>query len=346
MVAQPSLDVRYTTQILAVDAGEPAEEALKQGASLLRDGELVAFATETVYGLGADATNERAVAKIFEAKGRPSTNPLIVHLADINDVKRFTATWPERASRLAEHFWPGPLTLVLPKAGAISRLASAGQETVGLRIPATNSARGLIRLAERPIAAPSANRSPGISPTRAEHVFKDLNGRIPLILDSGPTQVGIESAVVDLCHDRARLLRPGSLTVTEIQEVLGEPVDLPRCGDRDENVAFTSPGQMVVHYAPTTPTFRVEAGVLLPLIATSRHGMLQVGGETAASNDEVSLVRVLPDPATASRRLYATLHEFDEAGLDFILIVMPPPTPEWAAVRDRLTRASQPWPES
>ena len=335
--------MNHSTRLLKVDAERPSEAALLEAALLLQSGELVAFATETVYGLGADATNDQAVAKIFEAKGRPSINPLIVHVADIADAKRFASIWPERANRVAEHFWPGPLTIVLPKSDAISLRATANGPTVGLRIPATKVARRLIELAQRPIAAPSANRSNRISPTTAQHVFKDLNGGIPLILDSGPTDVGIESAVVDLCHDRARLLRPGSLSLEEMEAVLGESIDEWAHVERDDAELLTSPGQLAVHYAPRTPTFRMESDHAINVTDPLRYGLLQCGTETIVPWPEPVAHYVLEDFESAARNLYASLHELDAARLDLILIVLPPPTAEWRAIRDRLSRASRPW---
>ncbi len=186
------------TRVLQVDRDEPDPAAISEAARVLRAGGLVAFATETVYGLGADATNPEAVARIFEAKGRPSTNPLIVHVADKADALACVAEWPGRADRLADRFWPGPLTLVLPRSSIIPDIVTAGQETVGVRVPRSGVARWLILEAGCPVAAPSANRSTGISPTEARHVLKDLDGKVDLVLDSGPTGVGIESTVLDL----------------------------------------------------------------------------------------------------------------------------------------------------
>ena len=246
-----------TTRVIAVDPDQPDPAAIAEGARVIRDGGLVAFATETVYGLGADATNPEAVARIFEAKGRPPTNPLIVHVEGKEAARPCVADWPARAEILADRFWPGPLTLVLPRSGIIPDIVTAGQETVGVRVPKPPIARWLILEAGRPIAAPSANRSNRISPTEARHVLKDLDGRIDLILDSGPTTIGIESTVLGIWNSCPRILRPGEVTHGQIVEALGETVwyrDVP--AERD--IAARSPGQMAVHYAPITPAFRLD----------------------------------------------------------------------------------------
>ena len=201
-----------TTRVIPVDPDEPDAGALAEAADILRGGGLVAFATETVYGLGADATNPEAVARIFEAKGRPSFNPLIVHADSTAMARRLVAGWPDEAEVLARCFWPGPLTLVLPRSGIIPDVVTAGRETVGVRVPRPEVARRLIAAAVCPVAAPSANRSTGISPTLASHVLRDLDGKVDLILDSGQTAVGLESTVVDLTLRQPRVLRPGPVT--------------------------------------------------------------------------------------------------------------------------------------
>ena len=197
---------------------------------MLRRGGLVAFATETVYGLGADATDPAAVTRIFEAKGRPDANPLIVHADGPDMARSCVANWPDEARLLAEACWPGPLTLVLPRSARIPDVVTAGLETVGVRVPDTRVARSLIARAGRPVAAPSANRSTGISPTLARHVLKDLDGRIDLILDSGPTALGLESTVLDLSRDSPRLLRPGPFSREFLAETLGKDVVGPESG--------------------------------------------------------------------------------------------------------------------
>jgi L-threonylcarbamoyladenylate synthase len=334
------------TRVIAVDPDQPDPVVLAQAARVLRGGGLVAFATETVYGLGADATNPAAVARIFQAKGRPPTNPLIVHLAEPAGARACVAAWPDRASVLADRFWPGPLTLVLPRSPIIPDLVTAGQETVGVRVPSAGVAHRLIVQVGRPIAAPSANRSTGISPTQAQHVRDDLAGKVDLILDSGPTPLGIESTVLDLSGERPRLLRPGEITREQIAQALGEPVELP--GDRTGPAR--SPGQMAIHYAPRTPTYRLDRDRIPSTPIPGRTHTITIGEDP----DRLPLLgnpsRTLPDhrfatPRDASAGLYALLHHLDGLGLDGILIIPPPDRPPWQAIRDRIWRATRPWPD-
>jgi L-threonylcarbamoyladenylate synthase len=335
------------TRVIAVDPDHPDPSAIAEAAKILRAGGLVAFATETVYGLGADATNPEAVARIFEAKGRPSTNPLIVHVESKDAARLCVDDWPERADRLASKFWPGPLTLVLPRSAMIPDIVTAGQETVGVRVPRPAVARWLILEAGRPIAAPSANRSNGISPTRGEHVLKDLDGRVDLILDSGPTTVGIESTVLDLSSGPPRLLRPGEVTPEQIAELLGEPIEASGGLDEGEHT-LRSPGQLEVHYAPKTPAYRLEHDQMPPDWTEFDYMTLIVGdhaGHWPLLPDKMEQFhyRRLVDPEEAASLLYSKLHELD-FGLDFILIIPPPDEPEWRAIRDRIWRATKPWP--
>src|SRR4051794_3459108 len=234
-----------TTRVIAVDPRQPDPSVLEEAARVLMRGGLVAFATETVYGLGADATNPEAVARIFAAKGRPTFNPLIVHASHTDMARACVADWPETAHALAGRFWPGPLTLVLPRSTIIDDIVTAGHDTVGVRIPEPPLARRLIAAAGRPIAAPSANRSTGVSPTLASHVLADLDGRIDLVLDSGQTAVGLESTVLDVTTRLPRILRPGPVTLSEIEGVL----EGTRVRDHEDNSSHgqqpvTSPGQM------------------------------------------------------------------------------------------------------
>jgi L-threonylcarbamoyladenylate synthase len=337
-----------TTRIIAVDPDHPDPAAIAEAAKILRAGGLVAFATETVYGLGADATNPEAVARIFEAKGRPSTNPLIVHVESKEAARPCVAEWPSRAEILADRFWPGPLTLVLPRSAIIPDIITAGQDTVGVRVPRPAVARRLILEAGRPIAAPSANRSNRISPTMASHVLKDLDGRIDLILDSGPTTVGIESTVLDLSHDRPRVLRPGRITAEEIAGVLGEPVEGTALR-LDPDGRLTSPGQLAVHYAPKTPAYRMDWDQVPTDPIDGRFETLFVGHRAHRYPVHRVLKRGprshhLPNTIDAESDLYKVLHELDSWGLDFILIIPPPDEPEWRAIRDRIWRATKPWP--
>ncbi len=337
---------RSYTRVLVVDPEAPDPSAVDEAARVLAGGGLVAFATETVYGLGADATDSAAVARIFAAKGRPSVNPLIVHVADVGQARECVAEWPEDADRLAGRFWPGPLTLVLPRSDRIPDIVTAGQSTVGVRCPAGKVAHGLIARCGRPVAAPSANRSNRLSPTRAEHVLGDLDGRIDLILDSGPTAVGLESTVLDLTSDPPRLLRPGPITAAELEAALsGRAPAMPDAGAVAERPA--SPGQMPVHYSPRTPAFRVDSlAELRDRPGLARAAILTFASEPVSPSPPDSRVVRLESPGQATRLLYEVLHGFDAIQPRAIVVVMPPDEPEWLAVRDRLLRATRPMPSS
>jgi L-threonylcarbamoyladenylate synthase len=328
------------TRTLVVLPDAPDPDAIAEAAAIIRRGGLVAFATETVYGLGADATSPQALRRIFAAKGRPSTNPLIVHVDSVDSARPLAADWPERAERLAGRFWPGPLTLVLPKTSAIPDTATAGGPTVGLRVPRPRVARDLIARAGVPVAAPSANRSLGLSPTTARHVAKSLDGCIDLILDSGPTTLGLESTVLDLTGERALILRPGTVTAEELAEVLG---DAPGIRSRAEAEAVArSPGQGDIHYAPRTPAYLASFEELARFARPDRAGLLVLGStgpeEMVAFGHRIELVSA----DFAQPRFYDALHRLDEMAFDVLLIVPPPDTPAWTAVRDRLFRAARP----
>ncbi len=295
------------------------EQSIRRAAALLRAGEVVAFPTETVYGLGANATSDAAVAKVFAAKGRPSNNPLIVHIANIEQAKPLAAEWTERADRLAKVFWPGPLTMILKAAPGLSRLALAGGTTVGLRAPNHPVALNLLRECGLPLAAPSANHSGSLSPVCAEHVFEDLQGLIAGIVDGGACHVGIESTVVDLTCDPPCILRPGMigrdrLTQAARCEFVSPALSVP------EDKTLKSPGLFERHYAPKIP-LRVVSG-----FDNDRDGIVQI-----------ELPR---DPVQAARELYARLWEAQASGAREIRILAPPNTPEWTGIHDRLRRAS------
>jgi L-threonylcarbamoyladenylate synthase len=328
------------TEFLTVDAQHPQAEALQRAAAVLAAGGLVAFPTETVYGLGAAALDDAAVAGIFTAKGRPSYNPLIVHVLDAAMAKPLTAEWPSTAEALTQAFWPGPLTLVLPKADGVPERLSAGLPSVALRAPAHPVARALIAELGAPIAAPSANRSTAISPTTAEHVAKGLQGRIAMILDGGPTAVGLESTVLSLAEASPVLLRPGTITRAQIEAVIG-PIQLREDVPAGE-AARPSPGLMAVHYAPRVPTWRFT-GPDLPrrALGEAHQGLIQFGDAVAVPTGWQA-VTLPADPAGAAAGFYAALHALEDAGVDAIWIAEPPALPVWAGLRDRLLKASRP----
>jgi L-threonylcarbamoyladenylate synthase len=339
---RPHVPDKLATRVVDVNPNRPDPAALDTAADILLRGGLVAFATETVYGLGAIATDPAAVARIFAAKGRPALNPVIVHVAAAVQARDCVAEWPDTAERLAARFWPGPLTLVLNRSGKIPDIVTAGNDTVAVRAPAGKVAQGLIERTGRPIAAPSANRSNRLSPTRAEHVLGDLDGRIDLIIDSGPTTLGLESSVLDLTHSPPRLLRPGPIATKDLEEALGgvRMVDRVSIASSDRPL---SPGQMPIHYAPRTPSFRVETCAELGALSPAEKVALLVIGEHVGRPLPPSGKQlVLDTPEQAARWLYDVLHQCDVLGLDAIVVVMPPDLPEWRAVRDRLIRATRP----
>lgn len=341
--------MKSATRVIAVDPAEPDPVVIREAAEVLRKGGLVAFATETVYGLGADATNPEAVARIFEAKGRPANNPLIVHVNWLRMAESCVTEWPDTARLLAHEFWPGPLTLILPRSGLIPDIVTAGQGTVGLRMPAPDVARQLIDELGRPIAAPSANRSTCVSPTLATHVLDDLEGKVDLILDSGQTEVGLESTVLDLTTRQPRVLRPGPISAFEIQHVLGglHVHQEFREAAVSESGAFASPGQMAVHYAPRARTVRVSDPADLLRIDWPAKSALVVCGEPELPQFEgesgPAQTFLLPELEMAMRELYVVLRQCDSAREALIVIVPPPDRPEWHALRDRIWRASVEW---
>jgi L-threonylcarbamoyladenylate synthase len=330
----------HATPVIVVDPDQPDPSALDWAAEILKRGGLVAFATETVYGLGAIATDSKAVSRIFAAKQRPAINPVIVHVASIAQACDCVALWPTTAQSLAEQFWPGPLTLVLTRSGIIPDQVTAGHATVGVRAPAGNVASGLLERTGQPIAAPSANRANRISPTRAEHVLADLDGVIDLIIDSGPTTIGLESTVLDLTTPLPRLLRPGPISTSELESALGGRVIehvAAESGDR-----LSSPGQMPVHYAPLTAAVRVDSsGELGRLGYCENMALVVIGEHSPFSLSGFAASYALETPDKASRQLYEILHRCDLLGVSSIIVLMPPDEPEWRAVRDRLLRATQ-----
>ncbi|HEY3788721.1 MAG TPA: L-threonylcarbamoyladenylate synthase [Urbifossiella sp.] len=334
-----------STELLTVNAENPDSRAIRRAAAVLRGGGLVAFPTETVYGLGANALDAAAVGRIFAAKGRPAANPVIVHVADPDAVLNVAAEWPETAAKLAARFWPGPLTLVVKKRLEIPSIVTAGGPTVAVRCPAHLVARALIREAGLPIAAPSANRSTELSPTRAEHILSGLDGRIDMILDGGPCPGGLESTVIDVTGEHVRLLRPGLISVPMLEEIVGRVEMESSNNDGTESVA-RSPGQMARHYSPRTKLRLVEGDALVDDLLEAVHAGRRVGSVMfhgtgfAPDSGTKGFVSLPADPVLAASLLYDTLFRLDRAGLDLILVEMPPEGPEWAAIRDRLTRAA------
>jgi L-threonylcarbamoyladenylate synthase len=312
---------------------EPTAETIGEAATLLRDGQLVAFPTETVYGLGADATNERAVAAIFEAKSRPHFNPLISHVLDAAGARQFVE-WNDMAEKLAARFWPGPLTMVLPRAkgSTISLLATAGLDTVAIRAPSHPVAQALIRAAALPIAAPSANRSGAVSPTRAEHVAESLGDRVPLILDGGPCLVGLESTVLDVSGPTPILLRPGGVTREAIEAVVG-PIAVSHALPSGE-AARSSPGQLASHYAPTRPV-RLNA-----VTVSEDEGLLAFGAHPPAGAMLTYNLSPSGDLAEAAANLFAQMRALDRPGIARIAVMPIPETGLGLAINDRLRRAA------
>jgi L-threonylcarbamoyladenylate synthase len=331
--------------IVAVDPERPEGPALQRAASILRAGGLVAFPTETVYGLGANALDEAAVRRIFAAKGRPAYNPLIVHVAERDEASALVVRWTADADRLAERFWPGPLTLVLPKRAAVPDIVTAGLDTVAVRVPGHPVALALLRAARVPLAAPSANPFTRLSPTTAEHVEAGLGDAVDLILDAGPTFVGIESTVIDLSGECPRLLRPGTISRAEIESVVGPMiVEAPAEAPPDE-AARRSPGMVRRHYAPQARLRIFEGGERQSMAAAARQAAAEgqrVGGLLLHPLDApLSHSILMPGtPSGFAARLYSALHELDDAGCSVVLADAVPHEPQWAGVRDRLTRGS------
>jgi L-threonylcarbamoyladenylate synthase len=309
----------------------PNSAEIEAAARLIRAGRLVAFPTETVYGLGANALDPEAVARIYAVKGRPPTSPLIVHVASIEMAQSLVVTWPDIADRLARRFWSGPLTLVLEKRPTIPPNVTAGLSTVGLRMPAHPIALALIRAAGVPLAAPSANRFTQLSPTTADHVRRGLGSDVDLILDGGPCEIGIESTVLSLAGPQPILLRPGGISRVELEAVIG-PI---ATATEVTTGAHPAPGMHPRHYSPRTPLMLMNDG---KVPAQGQGVYLQ--HKHAPSRSDITIVQMpstAPEYATA---LYDKLHQADAAGRAWIAVDAPPETPEWEAIYDRLRRAS------
>jgi L-threonylcarbamoyladenylate synthase len=313
------------------------ESIIARAAEALRSGELVAFPTETVYGLGASALNKHAVQKIFEAKGRPSYNPLIVHVLDATAARGLVAEWTKTAQLLADAFWPGPLSLVLRKQPYVPDIVTAGLPSVALRAPSHPVARELLEACRLPLAAPSANRFTELSPTTAAHVQNALGNRVDMILDGGPSEVGIESTVLDLTGEIPVLLRPGTISIDALRAVVGE-VLLPQ----QESIGTAprlAPGMIERHYAPRAQ--------LVMLVDSAAEGAAQNGKcgllHWSTAPREGSFIKVVAMPTDAigyASQLYSALHEMDEIGCERIYVEPVPDGPQWLGVRDRLRRAT------
>jgi len=311
---------------------------------LLRAGEVVALPTETVYGLAANALDEKAIAKIFQIKGRPANNPIIIHVASGAMAKRHVKNWPALADRLAKAFWPGPLTLVLPRAGKIPDSVTAGGETVGLRWPSHPFIQAVIRECDFPLAAPSANLSNRISPTNAEHVRKQLGAKISLIVDGGQSQVGIESTVLDLSVSPPQVLRPGMIRAESLAAVCGE---IQNSKLKIQNSILRSPGLLAKHYSPKAKlmvlSWRDESELKFE-VRNSKFKIQNchvIAHTHIPSGENFAGVSVIPHDAEAfARALYAEWHRCDEAGAALIVVEAPPESPEWSGIADRWRRAS------
>ena len=330
------------TEILSTQSAAEFQAAVQRAAQLLRAGEVLALPTETVYGLAANAFDAAAVAKIYEVKGRPPHNPIIVHVADAELARRCVTHWPAVATDLAKAFWPGPLTVVLPKSADVPDIVTGGGSTVGVRWPSHPFIQAVIRQCGFPLAAPSANLANQVSPTNAAHVGKQLDGKIPLIVDGGQAQVGIESTVVDLTTDPPTVLRPGMIHEESLVAVTGELVShrkkaLP-------GAALRSPGQLAKHYAPKARLLVLRWNDMAELRARiPDHGArVHVIAHTRIPAAEgFAGVSVIPHDAEAfARAIYAELHRCDEAGAELIVVEALPDSIEWRAISDRLNRAA------
>jgi L-threonylcarbamoyladenylate synthase len=349
------------TEVLKIQELASAPQIIARAAAAIQAGQLVAFPTETVYGLGANALDAAAVRRIFAAKGRPAENPVIVHIAEASALAQVAVEVPPIALELAERFWPGPLTLVLRKRPEVPDIVTAGGPTVAVRVPAHPVAQALLRAAQLPIAAPSANASNCLSATRAEHVLKSLGGRIEFILDGGPTQGGLESTVLDVTTTPPRLLRPGLIAPGEIESVIGKITlsasrttdeQLPGGADQHErqgtqpaNVPPRSPGMLSRHYAPRVPlecigledTDRIEA-----LRREHRRIGWLAYGSTPSETCGLFIIEMPREAKAYAAELYAALHTLETAGVERIVVTLPPAGEAWLAIQDRLQRASAP----
>ena len=333
-----------TAEILSTHTPALFDAAVKRAAGLLRAGEVVALPTETVYGLAANAFDEKAVGKIFQIKGRPANNPIIVHVAGVEMAQRCVKAWPNPAEKLARAFWPGPLTLVLPRAKEIPGIVTAGGTTVGVRWPSHSFIQAVIRECGFPLAAPSANVSGRVSPTNAGHVRQQLGDKISLIVDGGQSQVGIESTVLDLTGSPPRVLRPGMIHAESLAAVL-ENIQHPT--SNIQHPKPKSPGLLNKHYSPKAKLLILnwyDDADLNAQLSTLNVQLLDchvIAHTHIPAGDSIARVSVIPHDAKAfARAIYAELHRCDAAGAGLIVVETPPESPEWSGIADRLQRAA------
>lgn len=341
------------TEIIKLDLDYMDMDKIDHAAGILKSGGLVAFPTETVYGLGANALDETAVKKIFEAKGRPSDNPLIVHISSKNEVDRLVRSIPANAEKLMNTFWPGPLTLVLDKSGLVPQVITAGLDTVAVRVPSHPAALALIKAAGLPIAAPSANTSGKPSPTLAEHVIEDLTGKVDVIIDAGNSTVGLESTVLDVTVDPAVILRPGGITPEQLEQVLGiVGIEPALSGKMDKDIKPRSPGVKYTHYSPKAQVIVIEGmlpgvvekisellreyerkGIKAGVLATEQTQGFYTGAEVISAGSR-------NNPETIASSLFGALREFDNRKVEVILAEAIEKTGIGLAVMNRLNKAA------
>jgi L-threonylcarbamoyladenylate synthase len=338
------------TRVMPIETAAQFESAAAESVRLLRESKLVALPTETVYGLAANALDAGAVELIYEVKGRPAHNPIIVHVSSLKMARRCVTDWPQTAEKLARQFWPGPLTLVLPRSEIIPAVVTAGGKTVGVRFPLHPFVRRVIQLCDFPVAAPSANPANQLSPTTADHVRQSLNGRIPLIVDAGPTSIGIESTVLDLTTGTPAVLRPGMISAKQIAAALGSEVRAREHSDSEPGV-LRSPGRLEKHYSPRARLVLASWNSDTELLElASRHSQRFgitpkqihiIACERIPHANPFGRVAIIPHDSEAyARAIYAELHRSDGLGAALILVEMPPSGDEWDGIRDRLLRAS------
>ncbi len=348
------------TEIVQIDPYHPDITIIERAAEMIQSGDVVVFPTETVYGLGADALQPSALERIFAAKGRPFSDPLIVHIAKVQTLEGLTTRIPESARQLAEVFWPGPLTMILPRSPLVPLRVTAGLETVAVRMPRHPVALALIRAAGTPIAAPSANRFMHVSPTTAHHVYADLHGRVPLILDSGPCEIGVESTVLNMCVPVPMVLRPGGVSIEALRRILPKvQLAAPKRAtssesDPDNAAQYASPGQMLTHYAPAVPLLLfdgpVEAMRRAMLAEAERRvrqgervGVLLADEDVPAFQESGAIVHSLgnaSDPQQVATSLFAGLRQLENAGVQVILCRNFDASGLGLAIRDRLLKAA------